>query len=403
MKHILLTLVLLLCPALLSAQKTYTANLVTPPAGMKTIDAMASIETVDFYGHTGQEMLNLVIGSAGGEVYIQGLVSDEPDAWIKGTANATKDVITFPHGQYVGLFFGMLDLYACAYREGDTAKRCDFVLDRDTKSGTMKNHDGINFCTYYYDDYSTSANKYTPEQRYSAVRITPLADWEPEVGGGTVEPDKQEPVVVPDGVVMNDYVLSATNIRTGHITHPAKLGFDGEDVYLGGFSNVALQTDTYIKGYRMGDRIIFPQDQFITLYSGHEMWLYGTTYRLGDRDLYLENVSFVYDPVDASYVGEIGLLVADGRAVDGYVMNFSELLQDMKLIPANPDGMTQVSAAPASVAEVFTLDGRRIGFTAGKDGSASCRDNAASSSTGNLRTGVNIFRNADGSVRKVIR
>lgn len=388
MKQILFTLILLLCPTLLSAQKTYTTNLVTPPAGMNTVDAMATIETVDFYGNTAQEMLNLTLGTANGEVYIKGLVSDEPDAWIKGTANATKDVITFPHGQYVGLFFGMLDLYACAYRDGDTAKRCDFVLERNTTSGVMRNRTGINFCTYYYDDYSTSANKYTPEQRYNSVTITPFGQWEPEVGGGSVDPQPTGPVVVPDGVQFNDYTLQATNIRTGRITHPAKLGFDGDDVYLGGFSNVALQTGACIKGYRMGERIIFPQDQFITNYSGHEMWLYGTSYRLGDRDLYLEDVSFVFDAMTKSYRGEIGLLVADGRADNGNVMNFSELLQDITLVPNALDGIeTPVNEAPAAV--VYGLDGRRAAAT--------------SSAAAPRQPGVSIIRSADGTVRKVIR
>lgn len=387
MKQILFTLILLLCPALLSAQKPYTPTLVTPPAGMETVDAMATIETVDFYGHTATESLNLVLGTAGGAVYIKGLISDEPDAWIKGTANATKDVITFTHGQYVGLFFGMLDLYACGYRDGDTSKRCDFVLERNTKSGVMKNRTGINFCTYYYDDYSSSANKYTPEQRYSSVTITPLGIFDPEVGNGTEDTHEKKPVVLPDGITMRSYALTATNIRTGRITHDATLGIDGENVYLGGFSNVALQTNTYIKGYRQGGRIVFPQDQFITTYSGHEMWLYGTSYRLGMNDLYLDDLSFTYDAMTDTYTSEIGLLVADGRAENGNVMNFSELLQDIVLTPVVVDGIeTPLADIPAAV---YGLDGRHAATT--------------SFTAASRQPCVSIIRTADGSVRKVIR
>lgn len=384
----ILTITLILCAAITaSAQKTYTPNLVTPPADMQTVDAMATIETIDFYGQTAQEMLNLTLGTADGEVYIKGLITDEPDAWIKGTANEAKDLITFPHGQYVGLFFGMLDLYACAYRDGDTAKRCDFVLERNTTSGVMRNKAGINFCTYYYDDYSTSANKYTPEQRYGSVTITPFGPWEPEVGGGNVDPQPTGPVVVPEGVEFSNYTLQATNIRTGRITHPATLGFDGDDVYLGGFSNVALQTGAYIKGYRTGTRIIFPQDQFIANYSGHEMWLYGTSYRLGDRDLYLEDLSFVYDTMTDTYRGEIGLLVADGRAIDGNVMNFSELLQDLTLVGTTPDAIDATRAD--TPADHYTLDGRRAAPT--------------TTATTTTQHGVTILRTTDGTVRKVIR
>lgn len=376
------TLLVCLCSIFsLSAQTAYTPSLVTPPAGLSTVDMMATITTVDFYGNTGTDVLNLKVGSKAGNVYIQGICLDTPDAWIKGRVNAAKDEITFAHGQYLGLFFGMLDLYACGYRDGDTSKRCDFVLTRDTKTGTMTNKSGISFCTYYYDDYSSSSNKYTPEQRYSSIRITPLGDWEPETGGDE-GPEVIAPVVVPDGVVFADYTLSATNIRTGRTTHAARLGFDGDNVYLGGFSNVALQTNTYIKGYRQAERIVFPQDQFITTYSGHEMWLYGTSYRLGDRDLYLDNLSFVYDATSDTYRGEIGLLVADGRAVDGYVMNFSELLQDITLVGTHPDGLTSVDAATSSAPTIYSLDGRR---------------------TSQAASGVSIVRSVDGTIRKVLR
>lgn len=387
MKQILCTLILLLCPALLSAQKPYTPTLVTPPADMKTVDAMATIETVDFYGHTGVESLNLTLGTAGGAVYIKGFISDEPDAWIKGTANAAKDAITFVHGQYVGKFFEILDLYACGYRDGDTSKRCDFVLERNTKSGVMKNRNGISFCTYYYDDYSSAANKYTPEQRYSSVTITPLGTWEPEVGTDTSETNEKKPVVLPAGIEMRSYTLTANNIRTGRITHDATLGFDGDDVYLGGFSNVALQTGSYIKGYRVGERIIFPQDQFITNYSGHDMWLYGTSYRLGMSDLYLDDLSFVYDAMTDRYTSEIGFLVADGRAENGNIMNFSELLQDIVLKGSAVDGIsTPVADAPAAI---YSLDGRRT--------------SGAATTTAARQQGVTILRSADGTTRKVIR
>lgn len=392
MTNRIITFIFALCAALaVLAQKTYTPNLVTPPKDMKTVSMMANITTVDFYGNTGTEMLNLNVGSVAGEVYIQGFVSDEPDAWIKGTVNAEKDVITFPHGQYLGLFFGILDLYACAYKGEDTSKRCDFVLERNTKSGVMKNRSDVHFCTYYYDDYSTSANKYSPEQRYNSVTITPMEPWEPEGGNGTPDVKVDEPVKVPDGVVFSDYTLTANNIRTGRITHPARLGFDGEDVYLGGFSNVAILTDSYIKGYREGNRIVFPYEQYIVKYENHDMYLYGASYYLGDKDLYLDNLSFIYDALTNTYRGEVGLLVADGKAVDGNIMNFSEFLQDIILTGDLPDGVAPSATVDATApAAVYTLDGRRCPA-------------AAATSLPAHRHGVSIVRQADGTIRKQVR
>ena len=76
-----------------------------------------------------------------------------------------------------------------------------------------------------------------------------------------------------------------------------------------------------------------------------------------------------------------------GRAVDGNIMNFSELLQDITLQGTVVDGIdTPISDAPAAV---YTLDGRRTP--------------SAATTTSASQHGVSILRSADGTVRKVIR
>lgn len=389
------SLLLAVCAALtVSAQTPYTPQLVTPPADLKTVDMMATVTAVDFYGNSTTDMLSLKVGSRQGDVYIQGFCTDTPDAWIKGRINAAKDEITFAHGQYLGLFFGILDLYACGYKGSDTSKRCDFVLTRDTKQGTMVNKSGISFCTYYYDDYSTSANKYTPEQRYSDVRITPLEKWEPEGPGEEIVPDDPKvPVVVPDGVEFKPYTLSGTNIRTGHSVHAARLGFDGDDVYLADFCNVAIQTGTCIKGRRYDTRLVFPQDKFLATYGGsNDMYFYGASYHLGDQDIYMDNLTFEYDAMTDTYRADIGILITEGRVINGAVMNFSELLQDVVMIGSAPDGisLSPTDAATNATPTVYTLDGRRCPAT----------------DAGNTTTphhGVNIERRPDGTTRKLLR
>lgn len=384
---------LLLCLVSMAATaQSYKPVLITPPANMKTVEAMATVTTVDYDGSTGTDMLNIVLGTADGKVYLQGLDLDCPEAWIRGEANAAKDAITFAHGQYIGLFFSILDLYACGCKVEDNAKRVDLVLDRNPKTGVLTLHQGINYCSYYYDDMSSSANKYYPVQRYSSVTITPFGPWEPDAPNGQPdETETKEPVVVPDGVEFVDYTLYGTSIRTGHLSHPAKLAFDpstgsgeaasGQTVYMRDFCSVSLQTGCSVKGHFDGHRLVFPKEQFMVRYGGQfDMYLYGASYYLGDNDIYLDDLSFVYDPSTDTFTCENGVLIAQGKFTD-QSGDFSEYLQNVTLVGRNPNGVTSV-AAPSVALPDYLIDGRRATSAA---------------------KGIVLRRTSSGEVRKVVR
>lgn len=350
------SLILLASASLCAIAQGYKPTLITPPAGMKTTTMNAKIGTQDYNGVVSTGYYSLTVGNANGHVYVKGMCPDFPDAWLIGTANEKKTIITFEQGQYVGQDFG-LDIYMAA-NSGSDAKRCNLELRRNTTTGAFASIEGYKYCTYYYDDLSTSSNKYIPWTHFTGISISAPLDWEPAapIAGPDVPEEKHEPVVVPEGLVFYPYTLSGNNIRTGHATHPARLAFDGDDVYMADFCNVAIQTGTCVKGTRKNGQLIFPQEQYIVRFNGSfDMYLYGATYYLGDTDIYLDNLTFNYDATTDTYTGVNGILISTGKFSS--TGDFSEYLQNVTLKGTGASGVMQ-STTTEQPAATYTLDGR---------------------------------------------
>lgn len=322
---------LLLCSVSAQAQG-YVNTLITPPEGMTTTTMTVKMTSSDFYGQTDNVTSTLTVGNADGHVYIKGFYEEFPDAWIVGTSDEAKSKITFKQGQYIGLYYGVLDAYSSGYF-GDVAKRCDFVLERNASTGIMTNASTSSLGGYYYDDMSTSTNKYSPIARYTSITITPSSPWEPVAPGnepvGPVTP--KEPVVVPEGVTFVPYTLTANSYLAGgtRVTHSASLGFDGDDVYLKDFCRASEQTHTCAKGRREGTRLIFPKGQYIVKFQGqYDMYLYGAIYYFGGQDIYLDDLTFDYNATTNTYTASNGILMSIGE-YDGVTGQPNEFLQNV--------------------------------------------------------------------------
>lgn len=354
MKHLRISFSIIIL-ALCAVVGVEAQTLVTPPASIKTTKMTAKIVTVDFYGGQQESTVTLAVGNAEGYVYIQGLSETFPDSWVKGKSNKEKTAVTFAQEQYLGLDFGILDIYFFGYR-GEAAKRCDLTLQRNPSTGVLSTAEGYGYGEYYYDDLSTSSTKYVPYIRYASITITPSSPWEPaDPADEPIVPDgPKEPVVVPAGVVFKPYTLSASSFRTGPLTHPARLGFDGNDVYMDGFCSVAIQTNTCVKGHRDGSRLIFPKEHFIVNYGGsNDMYLYGATYYMGDEDVLLEDLVFDYNPVTDTYTGQSGILISQGKFRDTGL--FSEYLQN-PVLQGNPEGIETPNPLKGSSQQENTYD-----------------------------------------------
>lgn len=354
----------LVCSSLLSSfAQDYKADLIEPPVGMKTTTMSAQISTTDFYGQTTTGTYKVKVGNYDGEVYMQGLCPDNADAWVKGKGNDAKSQITLYQGQYVGEDFGM-ELYFSGYY-GKEASRRDLVIERDLFTGNMKGSQATKYCVYYYDETNTSANKYMPwTGRYTLLSLTPSENWEPcDPKTEPVDPPTpKDPVVAPEGITFYSYGMTAVSERTGNVTHPTQLAFDGEDVYMSGFCRVADQTKALAKGTLKGNTLTFPKEQFIVTYASDygndDMYMYGATYYMGDDDVYLSDFVLNYDEASDTFTGQNDLLISQGlfRKTGLY----SEYLRNVILHGEHKwvTGIGYISAENSRVQHVYDMQGR---------------------------------------------
>ena len=133
-------------------------TLVTPPAGLST-------ETYSFAGNSyvynRTKHYNVSVGFNGDDMYIKGLFSDTPDAWIKGTKKG--DAYVFPHGQMLGATHsGTTNYYMIATNHTNTSQIEDLIL--------KANSDG-SFSTDQYVVLNTAKNTVYLVEAFDSVTI----------------------------------------------------------------------------------------------------------------------------------------------------------------------------------------------------------------------------------------
>lgn len=114
--------------------------LVEVPEGLEIVEMPFTGTSYD--GEASQEISGTVmVGVAEtGEVYVQGLIQETPEGWIKGAFNEEQTQVVFPYGQYVGA-----SEYGSVYAVGD-------IYDEETGNTTIGD---IVF------DYNASKNVFT--------------------------------------------------------------------------------------------------------------------------------------------------------------------------------------------------------------------------------------------------
>ena len=236
-------------PSLRNAAPQLKDAAVTPPADM---EARGYRMNAYIFDGSSWEVVDRVlqIGFDGDDVYLQGFSVYLPEAWIKGELNEDHTQITFPM-QYYGSYYGY-DLYFYPVTPlNDGYELIDAVFDYDERADVLiLNQDQV--CYILENAHPDQLGWYY--QYDSEMSIT--SDL------GTV--------VVPEGLETQSYMLtgyymgyyedSDTWFEGDPLMGSAKVGFDGDDIYVQGLCSYLSKA--WVKGHREGDSYVFDNGQY---------------------------------------------------------------------------------------------------------------------------------------------
>ena len=252
-------------------------QLVTVPETLETKEL--PLKGHSYYNNTMNDIESTVkVGFVGDDMYIQGLSSLIPSAWVKGTKQ--DDAYVFPSGQYLGTAGGS-DLYLVGYENQDiadvrfTSSTEDlYILENIALENGAKN--SVYFLRYYSPGLVIGVD---------------------EVPDLVVLPEETTPVEMPfEGTTL-------ANGQSSDFAMTVKAVFDGDDLYLQG---VCPYTDAWIKGTKDADnKVTFVSPQNFGTYGSYQFYMVGVDEETGK----LEDVVFAYSPLMQTYELTNGLVV----------------------------------------------------------------------------------------------
>lgn len=284
---------------------------ITKPAPEEPVVAPDDLVTKD-YALSGKDLLaegdlagTVKVGISGTDVYVQGLIGNLPEAWVKGSLSG--DEVTFPV-QYVGTTTDGQKLYLAGYENGGLG---DFVIYREAEADTYA-ADGVLFVnpnnkTFNYDDLLAAYTGVFFGQRPAA----------------TAAPADLETVSLP---------LAGKNYDGEKLSYDVKVGFAENEVYIQGI--YADMPEAWIRGqFNEGKtEVSFPAGQ--CLGSDDAGW---EIYLAGDAEDSEEPQPVVFTYSEKSNFFELqNNLYFNGRPNTFFLF---DLIEAGATINSNPDAM----------------------------------------------------------------
>ncbi len=305
---------------------------VTPPATATAETWYTADGKFQVYGRYGWEdytamMSTINIAIDGSDIYVQGLSYYFKDGWIKGTVSG--NTATFEGGQVVGQDEYGTE-YICGSNDGQVFAE-SIVFNYDAEKGILE--------------------AVTPLvlESGSTESFSIYAYW--QVPTFTREkPKGPEPVVAPEGLVADEWAVSAKDNYGVPVSTYFYIGFDGNDVYLKGFTHYL--PDTWLKGTLSedGKTITFPGNQYFGPYDADSYTHY---------EFYLMQDGFelTYDAEAGKMTGQGELYVSEAiRQYKGDVYNDPVITKvvEKAAIPATPN-ISQIYDATTAPVVMFTI------------------------------------------------
>ncbi len=230
-----------------------TTELVTPPEGATTetwytVAGSFYVGTESGLADYTAAVPTINVAFDGDNVYIQGLAYYFENGWIKGTINGST--VVFESGQVVGEDkYGPEYLVGCD--DGENVSE-SIVFNYDAEKGIL-----------------ASATNYILENA-KADELSFYSYWAKPTFAKDA-PAAPEVVVVPEGLVAEEYVISYINNMEEASSNYLYIGFDGTDVYIKGLCSYV--PEAWVKGKLDGTTITIPGYQYFGPYGKYEMFL----------------------------------------------------------------------------------------------------------------------------------
>lgn len=274
--------------ALLSSQLTpesalgdVSYDLVTPPASAEVsgVDISATSYTLNKQvSNTGMMAID------GNDIYVLGLCPDV-SGWVKGTIGANNKV-TFPKGQYLGQYGGMLDIWFMGLNPQDPAMNLIDVLAMwDPAERTLT----FDPTTWIVENADPMTLKFADV--FYNVLVEPMGE-------------DRAIVIPPAGLETKEYsttVKSLANYEYAKKPYTARIGFDGDDVYIQGLFFYA--PSAWLKGTRNADgSITFVKNQYLGTVQGFDVYVVPCSDEEEDvpADIY-DSFTLKYDAANDTY------------------------------------------------------------------------------------------------------
>lgn len=233
---------------------TITTDLVVLPTGAQADAWYMNAVSQSSTGGTAIKNQSVNVAFFDNDVYVQGISTAFPDAWVKGTISG--NAVKFDKFQYVGKYNNTHDCWFIGYNTtGKVITDATATYDAAAKTITFKEDLLINAAidkVYYLNWFS---NVVVSEEEVEDPELVVLpadaqvAGW--YMNGGTLEDQ-------------NEVELANQNVN---------VAFVDNDVYVQGISP-AFPT-AWVKGTIDGTTITFDRFQFVGVYSGLNCWFVG--------------------------------------------------------------------------------------------------------------------------------
>lgn len=250
------------------------------------------------------------------------------DSWIKGKREGRK--LVFPGSQKVNYTsaFGMDASMSVCHGKYNAKVDKQYVPDREAPIVFTETEDGHQLFLDGTDEHNIVGVFWDDDNSF-----TGYGDYETELALNA-EAFDESLVTPPADLVTTDYIFECNDYRTGEkVSQWCTLGFDGDDVYLTGFS--FYMPETWIKGTREGNRLTFPREQYVGKDAGYDMYVYGGY--LSDGGAAISDIFFVYNEAKETYTSPSGLLLTRGKVTSSIVL--AEYLSGISI---HPEGTTKV-------------------------------------------------------------